>query len=274
MKLSMRSMFCFAAMTGAGGWLHLTLGIALGHDHGQVRAASDLNPAPNIDATQSSSPKTIVSPVSAVHPSSQPAGLFISSLSQAHAPRFASSSIGSTRLAQETILSPSDKDYRFAQPSQESYVSTRAVQEPNVTKKSISQLLDVQTMIGPMNDVSSTLSRAEQKTKWNEETRIIPNGARMVSPELAASPTAYTWASPVFHHRPLYFEQPNLERYGNGPCRIAQPVASSAHFLLSVPLMPFKMIYNPPWSDIHTLGEGRPGDAVRSHSLHDVMFEE
>ena len=274
MKLSMRRMFCVAAINGAGGCLGLTVGIVLGNDQGQVREASVLTPAPSINAYESSSPNVAVSPVSVVNPTTQPAGLFISGLSQAHASGFDSSSIGSTRLAQETILSPSDKDYPFSQTPQESFVSTKIVPEQNASKKSISQLLDVQTMIGPMGDAVSTLSRAEQKTKWKEELRLIPNGARMANQESAVGPMAYTWASPVFHHRPLYFEQPNIERYGNGPCRLAQPVASSAHFLLSVPLMPFKMIYSPPWTDIHTLGEGRPGDAVRSQSLHDVLFEE
>ena len=274
MKLPILRMFCLAGTIGVAGWLSPTKGFALVSDNGQVRAAIELNPAPISDPPPPSSPKTIAAPVSVVHPSDQSARLFISNRSRAHTPGFESPATDPTRLAQDTILSPSDKDYQFRQPSYESYVTTKTVQEQSGSKRSMSQLLDVETMIGPMNDVPSTLSRAEQKTKWNADARIIPNGARIASLEPTPSPVAYTWASPVFHHRPLYFEQPNLERYGNGPCRLVQPVASSAHFLLSVPLVPFKMIYNPPWSDIHTLGEGRPGNPVRSHSLHDVMFEE
>lgn len=188
------------------------------------------------------------------------------------------SAAGPLRWIEEPNLLPTEHHNRLAQLSNTAvgYEQTsreQSNQDQSKSKKSMSQLLDVQSMVGPMNDVATTLSRAEQKTKWNEDSQIIANTTRLPGQESVAS-TAFTWASPVFHHRPLYFEQPNLERYGNGPCRLVQPVASSAHFLLSVPLMPFKMMYNPPWSDVHTLGEGRPGDAMRSQSLPDVMLDE
>jgi hypothetical protein len=131
------------------------------------------------------------------------------------------------------------------------------------------KLLSTASMIGPMRDASSTFSRLQIQDDWRAEEQIIPTGPRVNQESVIWSSMAYTWTSPVFSHRPLYFEQPNLERYGNGPRRIFQPALSSAHFFISAPLVPVKMLYNAPWSDIYTLGEGRPGNLVpwQTHSL-------
>jgi len=69
------------------------------------------------------------------------------------------------------------------------------------------------------------------------------------------------WAAPNFHHRPLYFEEPNLERYGQyvgGPC--IQSAVSAAHFFGRIPLLPYKIGANPPHSRNYTLGRYRPGN--------------
>jgi hypothetical protein len=72
----------------------------------------------------------------------------------------------------------------------------------------------------------------------------------------------YAWVTPTFHHRPLYFEQENLERYGIGPQRHAQPIHSAAHFFMSVALMPYKLTTQHPCEKVYTLGHNRPGDCV------------
>lgn len=72
----------------------------------------------------------------------------------------------------------------------------------------------------------------------------------------------FNWSATQFCHRPLYFEEVNLERYGYG-CRPAlQPLASGAHFFLTVPALPYKMVVNPPRECVYTLGYYRPGDRV------------
>jgi hypothetical protein len=71
-----------------------------------------------------------------------------------------------------------------------------------------------------------------------------------------------TWAAPNFYNHPLYFEQVNLERYQTNlpPCAI--PLVSYAHFLGSVPLLPYQAGYKHPGERSYTLGHWRPGDPV------------
>jgi hypothetical protein len=72
---------------------------------------------------------------------------------------------------------------------------------------------------------------------------------------------AYFWQAPALHHRPLYFEEPNLERYGHTSRFLTQPFLSGAHFFSSVPALPFKMAIERPFTKRYTLGHGRPGSS-------------
>jgi hypothetical protein len=74
------------------------------------------------------------------------------------------------------------------------------------------------------------------------------------------------WPTSVFHwnatclcHRPLYFEQINLERHGYGCCEPLQPLASAAHFFGTVPALPYCMAVECPCECVYTLGHYRPG---------------
>jgi len=72
----------------------------------------------------------------------------------------------------------------------------------------------------------------------------------------------YSWHSPTFCFSPLYFEQPNLERYGQG---IGHPFASAAsaiEFVADVTTLPIAVVCTPPWSPSCTLGHHRPGDVA------------
>jgi len=70
---------------------------------------------------------------------------------------------------------------------------------------------------------------------------------------------AYFWQAPALRHRPLYFEEPNLERYGHTAGCLLQPVVSAAHFFSAVPALPLKMALRRPHSGHYTLGHSRPG---------------
>jgi hypothetical protein len=72
----------------------------------------------------------------------------------------------------------------------------------------------------------------------------------------------FNWSATQFCHRPLYFEEVNLERYGYGCRPCLQPLVSGAHFFLTVPALPYKMVVNPPRECVYTLGYYRPGDRV------------
>jgi hypothetical protein len=69
---------------------------------------------------------------------------------------------------------------------------------------------------------------------------------------------AFWWEAPATMHRPLYFEQPNLERHGYSR-GLAQPLLSGAHFFATVPALPYLMGARSPHQPIYTLGHYRPG---------------
>ena len=72
----------------------------------------------------------------------------------------------------------------------------------------------------------------------------------------------YTWKASALCHKPLYFEEVALERYGHSVGPYLQPVASAAHFFLIVPALPYFMGVYPPNECIYTLGYYRPGSCA------------
>jgi hypothetical protein len=70
-----------------------------------------------------------------------------------------------------------------------------------------------------------------------------------------------TWRSPNMKHRPLYFEEANLERYGQAHPKL-QPVLSGLHFFSSVAFLPYKTGVTPPNTCVYSIGHDRPGDCV------------
>ncbi|NOY29298.1 MAG: hypothetical protein GXP28_03700 [Planctomycetes bacterium] len=73
------------------------------------------------------------------------------------------------------------------------------------------------------------------------------------------SPTDPHWSATCQHHRPLYFEEANAERYGYTPSYCLQPLISAGHFFLTVPALPYKMAVDCPRDCVYTLGHSRPG---------------
>ncbi len=75
---------------------------------------------------------------------------------------------------------------------------------------------------------------------------------------------AYAWDGGWAKHGELYFEDPNLERYGWNYGGALQPFVSGAHFFAQVPFMPYKWaLGRDPWCNpIYTLGHYRPGNCV------------
>ena len=78
---------------------------------------------------------------------------------------------------------------------------------------------------------------------------------RVGRPEMAYN---YSWVAPALCYSPLYFEQPNVERYGY-TLGVLQPFASAAHFFATIPLLPYKMTLDPPCECQYPLGYYRPG---------------
>ena len=72
----------------------------------------------------------------------------------------------------------------------------------------------------------------------------------------------YTWTASALCHKPLYFEQVQLERYGHSWPRCVQPIMSGAHFFGSVAILPYKMGLETPTECIYALGHYRPGSCA------------
>ena len=74
--------------------------------------------------------------------------------------------------------------------------------------------------------------------------------------------TTYMWKASALCHKPLYFEDEALERYGHswGPC--LDPLVSGAHFFTKLPVLPYCMGVTPPCECVYTLGHYRPGSCA------------
>jgi len=74
--------------------------------------------------------------------------------------------------------------------------------------------------------------------------------------------TTITWKAAGYCHKPLYFEDWLLERYGHSHGGLADPFVSAAHFFVTLPVLPYKMGVELPWECVYPLGYYRPGDCA------------
>jgi|GEM_PF-6065247 len=72
----------------------------------------------------------------------------------------------------------------------------------------------------------------------------------------------YLWTAPGLQHKPIYFEDIPLERYGQSKGPLIQPLVSHARFFAVMPTLPYQMSLDPPLRPICTLGYDRPGNCV------------
>jgi hypothetical protein len=70
------------------------------------------------------------------------------------------------------------------------------------------------------------------------------------------------WTASGLCHKPLYFEETGLERYGHSTGPYLEPLFSSAHFFLTLPILPYKMGLKTPNECVYTLGHYRPGSCA------------
>ncbi|MDA0285409.1 MAG: hypothetical protein O3B86_18845, partial [Planctomycetota bacterium] len=77
------------------------------------------------------------------------------------------------------------------------------------------------------------------------------------------APLPYSWEAPGLKYNPLYFEDAQLERYGNEVC-ILQPFLSGARFYATLPTLPYQMMSegNSLCHTVYDLGYDRPGNCV------------
>lgn len=76
------------------------------------------------------------------------------------------------------------------------------------------------------------------------------------------APKDVVWTASGLCHKPLYFEQRNLERYGHSTGPLTQPILSAAHFFSTLPVLPYRMGLRPPNECVYALGHYRPGNCA------------
>jgi hypothetical protein len=134
----------------------------------------------------------------------------------------------------------------------------------NAAKDAVSK----QTMTGKMGNAEELLRSSNSKLSSASIEAAMTNESFAPRDWNGQSTT---WAAPNFYSHPLYFEQVNLERYQSKlpPCAI--PLVSYAHFLGSVPLLPYQAGYRHPGERSYTMGHWRPGDPV-PNQIHWTPF--
>jgi len=75
-------------------------------------------------------------------------------------------------------------------------------------------------------------------------------------------PTTVAWKASGLCHKPLYFEEIQLERSGHEYGPIIQPAISSVHFFKNIAFLPYKMGINPMTECQYSLGHYRPGNCA------------
>ncbi|MCI0331668.1 MAG: hypothetical protein L0228_00405 [Planctomycetes bacterium] len=74
--------------------------------------------------------------------------------------------------------------------------------------------------------------------------------------------TTYMWKASALCHKPLYFEDEQLERYGHSFSPCFQPFISGAHFFTRPFVLPYCTGVEPPCECIYALGHYRPGNCA------------
>ena len=76
------------------------------------------------------------------------------------------------------------------------------------------------------------------------------------------APQTYAWQASALCHKPLYFENVQLERYGHTHGPLRQPIHSVAHFFVSLVTVPYQTGIHPVNECQYALGFYRPGDCA------------
>jgi hypothetical protein len=95
---------------------------------------------------------------------------------------------------------------------------------------------------------------------WRLPAECPLGGLRTVSRNWM--PASFVFHASTLCHKPLYFEEVQLERYGHTAGPLRQPIISGAHFFLNIAALPYNMAINPPTECQYALGYYRPGNCA------------
>ena len=157
---------------------------------------------------------------------------------------------------------PTDLIQSFASTRSEFAGGELATTPPLPDPATLQAIEHMQRPLDSIGDLTADITLPAGRIPENQAADVFQASA----PVLHAAGTSRGWAVQDFHwcatalcHRPLYFEEVNLERYGYTHSHCLQPAISTAHFFATVPALPYKMVANCPWDCGYTLGHYRPG---------------
>ncbi len=132
--------------------------------------------------------------------------------------------------------------------------------EPGYTRQSGARRPPKMNEISPHYDVTIDQDirefAKEQARQYNVEFSKGP------FPQRSFPGLVYQWEPSNLYHLPLYFEDPQLERYGHTYGPIAQPFVSIARFSTQLAFLPYQMTIDPVCTPKYALGWYRPGDCA------------
>jgi len=121
-----------------------------------------------------------------------------------------------------------------------------------------------------ISSVTADIRLEEQRPRDCAKEKFLPWGETPdgAMPGREWTQVVYQYEASSLCHRPLYFEEVNLERHGymwrdhhlkGVPAAIVQPVLSGARFFATIPALPYLVVADPPGEGIYALGHYRPG---------------
>lgn len=107
------------------------------------------------------------------------------------------------------------------------------------------------------------LSARDQKYAWDMMNLPFECGFGSTALHCRSFASSHvSWHASNLCHKPLYFEDIQLERYGHTVGPIRQPVKSAVRFLAQAALLPYQMALHPPNECQYPLGLFRPGNCA------------
>ena len=107
------------------------------------------------------------------------------------------------------------------------------------------------------------LSEIHVSTGLPEGLATTPHPFSRQPPEVVrderAADVLVTWETPALSHRPLYYEDVDVERYGHSICPVVQPIICGARFLKDTAFLPYEAGVTPPYRAIYAIGMARAG---------------
>ena len=95
---------------------------------------------------------------------------------------------------------------------------------------------------------------------WRLPAECPLGGLRTAERNWLAS--TFNYQASALCHKPLYFEEVQLERYGHTAGPFRQPLISGGHFIINLAALPYNMAINPPNECQYALGYYRPGSCA------------